>query len=122
MTLGGLTFSAKSYANIVGANERFAMAVMGTNGRGAGMAGNFQRIKDVEHNALGKGMNPVKQAGGAILKQKRIFARYLKTKILTPYWLPLPTIGMPRPPSWLARRENMFMWKNHVAIVREKAN
>ena len=47
MTLGGLTFSAKSYANIVGANERFNVAVMGTNGRGEGMARNFQSIKEI---------------------------------------------------------------------------
>ncbi|MDR3143009.1 MAG: Gfo/Idh/MocA family oxidoreductase [Tannerellaceae bacterium] len=87
MTLGGLTFSAKSYANIVGANERFAMAVMGTNGRGAGMAGNFQRIKDVEmiyvcdveDNALGKGMNAVKQAGGNPKAEKDI-RRILENK------------------------------------------
>jgi predicted dehydrogenase len=72
LTLGGLTFSAKSYANIIGANERFNVAVMGTNGRGAGMARNFQSIKDVEmiyvcdveDKALEKGVNAVKRAGG----------------------------------------------------------
>ena len=72
MTLGGLTFSAKSYANIVGANERFNVAVMGTNGRGSGMASNFQSIKDVEmiyvcdvdDEAIKKGVNAVKKAGG----------------------------------------------------------
>ena len=75
MTLGGLSFranSASSYANIVGANERFNIAVMGTNGRGAGMARNFQNIKDVEmiyvcdveDKALERGVNAVKKAGG----------------------------------------------------------
>jgi predicted dehydrogenase len=80
MTLGGLTFSAKSYANIVGANERFNTAVMGTNGRGAGMAGNFQSVKDVEmiyvcdveDKALAKGINAVKQAGGSPKAEKDI--------------------------------------------------
>ena len=46
LTIGGMSFkatSAKSYANIMGSNERVNMAVMGTNGRGAGMARNFQR-------------------------------------------------------------------------------
>ena len=72
MTMGGLTFSAKSYANIVGANERFNVAVMGTNGRGAGMARNFQSVKDVEmiyvceveEKAAAKGVDAVKKAGG----------------------------------------------------------
>ena len=72
MTLGGLTFSAKSYANIVGANERFNVAVMGTNGRGEGMARNFQSIKDVEmiyvceveDKAAAKGVDAIKKAGG----------------------------------------------------------
>ena len=73
MTLGGLSFSAKSYAGIVGANERFNVAVMGVNGRGSGMAANFQRIDnvnvtivcDVEEKALAKGMEAVKKAGGS---------------------------------------------------------
>ena len=47
LTIGGMSFkatSAKSYANIMGSNERVNMAVMGTNGRGAGMAPNFPRM------------------------------------------------------------------------------
>lgn len=66
------TASAKSYSRIVGSNERVNMAVMGTNGRGAGMAKNFQNTKgvdmcivcDVEDNALAKGIAAVKKAGG----------------------------------------------------------
>jgi predicted dehydrogenase len=80
MTLGGLTFSAKSYANIVGANERINMAVMGTNGRGAGMAQNFQKfpdtnviyVCDVEEKALAKGLEAVKKAGGSPKSEKDI--------------------------------------------------
>lgn len=72
LSIGGIGFSAKSYANIIGANERINMAVMGTNGRGAGMAKNFQMFKnvemiyvcDVETKALEKGMKAVKDAGG----------------------------------------------------------
>lgn len=36
-------FSAKSYANIIGANERINVAVMGVNSRGLAVAGNFAR-------------------------------------------------------------------------------
>jgi len=89
LTLGGLTFSAKSYAKIVGANERVNMAVMGTNGRGAGMARNFQSIKDVdmiyvcdvEDKALAKGLAAVEKAGGKAKAEKDI-RKLLKDKDL----------------------------------------
>ena len=48
ITIGGLSFDAKSYARITGANERINVAVMGTNGRGNGMARNFQTVNDVD--------------------------------------------------------------------------
>ena len=80
VTLGGMSFSAKSYANIVGANERINVAVMGTNGRGNGMARNFQRINDVnvtfvcdvEEKAMAKGMEAVTRAGGSPKAEKDI--------------------------------------------------
>jgi len=80
MTLGGLTLSARSYANIVGANERVNIAIMGTNGRGAGMARSFQNnadanvaiICDVEEVALNKGVEAAKRAGGNPKTEKDI--------------------------------------------------
>ena len=80
LSLGGLTFSAKSYANIIGANERIQVAVMGTNGRGAGMARLFQGIDtanilyvcDVEEKALTRGLEAVKRAGGNAKAEKDI--------------------------------------------------
>ena len=80
MTLGGLTFSARSYANIIGANERVNVAIMGTNGRGAGMARSFQNIPeanvaiicDVEETALNKGVESTKRAGGNPKTEKDI--------------------------------------------------
>ena len=80
MTLGGLTFSAGSYANIIGANERVNVAIMGTNGRGAGMARSFQNIPeanvaiicDVEETALNKGVESTKRAGGNPKTEKDI--------------------------------------------------
>jgi predicted dehydrogenase len=90
MTLGGMTLSAKSYANIVGANERINVAVMGTNGRGNGMARNFQRINDVnvtfvcdiEERALARGMDAVTRAGGSPKAEKDI-RKVLENKDLT---------------------------------------
>ena len=83
LTIGGMSFkatSAKSYANIMGSNERVNMAVMGTNGRGAGMARNFQSRKDVEmryvcdveEKALAKGVAAVKKVGGNPKTEKDI--------------------------------------------------
>lgn len=45
VTLGGLGFgfSAKSYNNIMGANDRIRLAAIGTNGRGPGMAAIFAK-------------------------------------------------------------------------------
>lgn len=43
-----LGFSAKSYKNIIGANNRIRVAVIGVNGRGNGMAGVFAKQKDTE--------------------------------------------------------------------------
>ena len=65
LTIGGMSFkaaSAKSYANIMGSNERVNMAVMGTNGRGAGM----------EEKALAKGIAAVKKVGGNPKTEKDI--------------------------------------------------
>ncbi|RHJ86709.1 Gfo/Idh/MocA family protein [Parabacteroides sp. AM08-6] len=83
LSIGGLSFgatSAKSYANIVGANEKINMAVMGTNGRGAGMAKQFAKQKnvdviivcDVEEKALAKGVKNVEEAGGHPKTEKDI--------------------------------------------------
>ena len=39
----GLGLSSKSYENIIGANDRIRVAVIGANGRGAGMAATFAK-------------------------------------------------------------------------------
>ncbi len=79
-TIGGMGMSAKSYANIVGANNRIHVAVMGTNSRGAGLTGIFTRqpntnliyICDVEDKALAKGMEASIKNGGNPKAEKDI--------------------------------------------------
>ncbi|KAA8485291.1 Gfo/Idh/MocA family oxidoreductase [Arcticibacter tournemirensis] len=44
--------SAKSYRNIIGANERINLAIIGLNGRGSTMAGTFARQKNAEISTL----------------------------------------------------------------------
>ncbi|WP_421827435.1 Gfo/Idh/MocA family protein [Larkinella sp.] len=50
LSLGGILpgFSAKSYASILGANERIKVAVMGVNSRGLALASNFALQKNCE--------------------------------------------------------------------------
>ncbi|MRG44263.1 gfo/Idh/MocA family oxidoreductase [Chitinophaga sp. SYP-B3965] len=66
-----LGFSAKSYKNIIGANNRIRVAAIGVNGRGNGMAGIFAKQKDteiayicdVDNRAIPKAIKTVMSAG-----------------------------------------------------------
>lgn len=50
LSLGGILpgFSAKSYAGIIGANERIGVGVMGVNSRGLQLARNFAKLPDCQ--------------------------------------------------------------------------
>jgi len=48
ITIGGLGFNAKSYASIIGANDRFRIAVCGVNGRGRKHIMGFGSLDNVE--------------------------------------------------------------------------
>ncbi len=48
ITIGGMGFSAKSYASILGANDRFRIAVCGLNGRGKSHINGFGGQENVE--------------------------------------------------------------------------
>ena len=48
LTIGGMGFSAKSYASVVGANDRFRIAVCGVNGRGKAHISGFSGQDNVE--------------------------------------------------------------------------
>ncbi len=39
----GVGFTAKNYGKIIGANDRIRVAVIGSNGRGSGMAATFSK-------------------------------------------------------------------------------
>jgi predicted dehydrogenase len=98
MALGAIGFSTQSYRRIIGANDRITVGVMGTNGRGAGMAANFARQKDteviyicdVEEKALAKGINAVKKAGGKEPKGVKDFRTILSDKDLDAMYLAPP--------------------------------
>src|SRR5688572_17255855 len=98
MALGAMGFSTQSYRRIVGANDRITVGVMGTNGRGAGMAANFARQKnteviyicDVEEKALAKGIAAVKKAVGTEPKAVKDFRQVISNKDLDAMYLAPP--------------------------------
>ncbi len=71
IAIGTTAFSAKSYANIIGANDRIHVAIIGVNGRGNSMAGTFAKQKnaevscicDVDSRAIPKALKAVEKAG-----------------------------------------------------------
>ena len=44
VTFGASAFSAKSYANILGANDRVILGSIGIRGRGKGLLGSFSKM------------------------------------------------------------------------------
>src|SRR5690625_3235655 len=52
ITIGGMGLSAKSYASIMGANERINMAVIGINGRGKSHINAWTGMKNVKLKTL----------------------------------------------------------------------
>lgn len=90
--------SAKSYRNIIGANERIHMAIIGLNGRGTSMAGTFAKQKnteiltvcDVDTRVFQKALKSIANAGQVnvpatqgdcrkVLQDKNIDAIYIAT-------------------------------------------
>ena len=94
----GFGFSSKSYSRIVGANDRITIGVMGTNGRGAGMARNFAMQKntevicicDVDDKALTKGIEAVKKVTEKVPKAEKDFRKMLADKNVDAVYLAPP--------------------------------
>jgi predicted dehydrogenase len=100
LAIGGTAFgfSAKSYNNIIGANDRIHVAAIGLNGRGNSMAGTIAKQKntevscvcDVDSRTMPKAINSVLKAGQTttpksegdcrkVLEDKLIDAIYIAT-------------------------------------------
>lgn len=97
---GGIAtgFSAKSYRNIMGANERLNMSIIGLNGRGDSMSGTLAKLKqaqivsicDVDKRTFPKVQNTIAKAGHGgqpktesdlrkVLEDKNVDAIYIAT-------------------------------------------
>jgi len=100
MAFGGVAkgFSAKSYRNIIGANDSIRLAVIGANGRGAGMAAIFAKqpntavtyVCDVEEKARQKGIDAVIKAGKDAPRGENDFRKILASKDLDAVYIATP--------------------------------
>ena len=92
LSIGGVLpgFSAKSYSNIAGANERINVAMMGVNARGFALANNFSGLKnckiiyvsDVDTRAAEKCIASVEKIAGERPKTAPDFRKALEDKDL----------------------------------------
>ncbi len=103
LAIGGLGFSAKSYANIIGANERLRVAVMGTNSRGLAHIGAYGKLEnveiaflcDVDDKALTKGLDFAEKRIGKKPATTKDFRTLLSNK-------DIDAISMATPDHWHA--------------------
>lgn len=89
-TLGGVLpgFSAKSYNNIIGSNERLRVSMMGVNSRGSALAQNFAsqtnsivaHICDVDSRAITKCKTAISKFQNDIPKEFTDFRKSLESK------------------------------------------
>ena len=94
----GLGFTTKSYKRIAGANDRVRLAVIGANGRGAGMAATFAKqentdvifVSDVDEKARQKGINAVQRAGKDAPKGENDFRKILVDKNVDATYIATP--------------------------------
>ncbi|MDQ3682737.1 MAG: Gfo/Idh/MocA family oxidoreductase [Bacteroidota bacterium] len=94
----GFGFTSKSYNNIMGANDRIRLAVIGANGRGSGMGAIFARqanteviyVCDVEEKARQKGIDAVVKAGKGAPKGVNDFRTVLTDKNLDAVFIATP--------------------------------
>ena len=90
VSMGGAlpSFSAKSYKNIIGANDRIRLAAIGVNARGNALAAGFAREKgcevshvcDVDTRAMVKCIKTVKDIAGNTPKEERDIRKLLESK------------------------------------------
>ncbi len=90
VSIGGILpgFSAKSYANIIGANDRIRIASMGVNGRGLALGSNFAKQAncevvyacDVDSRAAGKYIAEIEKITSRAPKAAPDFRKALEDK------------------------------------------
>ena len=99
IVIGATAFSAKSYANIIGANDKIDVAIIGVNGRGNSMAGTYAKQKntevscicDVDSRAIPKAMKSVAKAGQeSIPKSEKDCRKVMEDKLIDAIYIATP--------------------------------
>jgi hypothetical protein len=128
-----LASTAKSYAQIIGANDRLNFAINGLNGRGhahlSALKANLSKIArvayicDVDANIRAKFAADAQQALGYAPKAEADFRHALaSSEVSTPSASPLPITGTPRSPFSASRPASMSTSKSLRARTPAKAN
>ena len=123
-----ISSTAKSYGQIMGANERLNFAVIGLNSRAYAHlsslkanqdAAHIAYVCDVESTILAKFASATsKMMGYDAATEKRIFARSSSARISIASRSPRPTIGThPTWRSWGCRPGSMSMLRSPAAII-----
>jgi len=100
VSVGGVLpgFSAKSYRNIVGANDKIRMGAIGVNARGSALAAGFAKEKgceisyvcDVDKRASAKCIADVQKIAGNMPKSEKDIRRLLEIKDLDAVFIATP--------------------------------
>lgn len=100
LSIGGTLpgFSAKSYKNIIGANEKIRMGAIGVNSRGSALSGGFAREKgceisyvcDVDKRAMAKCIADVTKIGGNTPVGEKDIRKLLEIKDLDAVFIATP--------------------------------
>ena len=122
LAIGGTAFgfTAKSYKNIQGANDRIRMGIIGVNGRGNGMGRNFSRQKnvevvtvcDVDTRALEKAIKSIMSTNtppANTPKAEKDCRKVCEDKSIDAIYTATPDHWHAPLLLWVVRAENMFM-------------
>jgi len=100
LTVGGILpgFSAASYSRIIGANERIRLSIVGVNGRGTALSGNFARmpggevatICDCDKRAMDKCIEATKKMQTSVPKGEKDFRKSLADKDIDAVVIAMP--------------------------------
>ena len=124
----GLTIgsTAKSYAQIMGSNDRLNFAVIGLNSRAYAhlsalkankAAARISHVCDVDTNILKKFADATQKEMGEAPATEQDFRKILAVKESTRLPSPLPTTGIRRWRSLACRRARMFMSRSRAATI-----
>ena len=101
LAIGGsaIGMSAKSYSNIIGANDRVHLAAIGLNGRGTSMSGTIAKQKnaevscvcDVDSRAMPKAIDAIKKAGQTTIpRQEKDCRKVMEDKSIDAIYIATP--------------------------------